>query len=85
MSTITEINTDVWSCPRCYRTNFTPDADEHCYYGCGYSIGDHMVKSFGWKCPKCLSKNESQLFMPQYACNHCHNQIENLRDIILIP
>lgn len=72
------ISNNSWLCKRCYRPNFAPDSDEHCIYGCGYSIDDKLYNNFEWSCPICKEKNVSELFTT-YCCYSC-KYILNLND-----
>ncbi len=81
MSTTLENNNENWFCPRCYRVNISPETDEHCYYGCGYTLNDYGVTVLGWQCPKCHCKNINKLFSMIYRCNQCQYKIDDINDI----
>ena len=68
---VAETYEDTWSCPRCYRYNFSPDTDELCLNGCGYSMGDSIYKQLGWECPQCDTKNSTKMFT-SYTCRICN-------------
>ena len=81
MSAILENIDENWFCPRCYRPNFSPEADEHCLHGCGYTLDNHVGMVLGWQCPKCDSKNTSEIFSIIYRCQKCQYKVDKINDI----
>lgn len=80
---LTQSYENNWSCPRCCRYNFSPEADNLCTNGCGYSVGDSTYRQFGWKCPQCHLKNSTEMFS-RFNCNGCNYRLnlDELKSVI---
>ena len=65
-----------WMCLRCFRVNSSYNSDQHCDYGCGYTVDTRIFSMYEWKCPKCYTNNVKEMFT-RYECKECRYIIRN--------